>query len=326
MKKIISSIAIFGCLSLLFCAAAIAQNETWPSRNIRLIVGYSPGGTTDIAARLVAERLSARLGKQVIIENRAGAGGTVATLSVVRAEPDGYTLLMAAAPEVSIAPFIIKGLAYDPLVDLQPVAMVGSVPFLLVAHPQLPVNTVAELITYARANPGKLNYSSFGENTTNHFAGELFKSLTQINTLHVPYKGSGPSIIDLISGQIQYSFDAPAAVMEQVRGGRLKALAIAGTQRLSNAPNIPTFAEQGLPTFTAGTWFGILAPNKTQQIIVDRLNAEVNAVLALPELLKVFADRDIVPAGGTAQAFRAFIVSETTKWKKLALEVGIRAL
>jgi tripartite-type tricarboxylate transporter receptor subunit TctC len=203
--------------------------------------------------------------------------------------------------------------------------MVGSVPFLLVTHPQLPVNSVAELIVYARANPGKLNYSSFGENTTNHFAGELFKSLTQINTLHVPYKGSGPSIIDLISGQIQYSFDAPAAVMEQVRGGRLKALAIAGTQRLANAPNIPTFAEQGLTTFTAGTWFGILTPSKTPQTVVDRLNAEVNAVLASPDLLKVFADRDIVPAGGSAQDFRSFIVSETGKWKKLALEVGIRA-
>ena len=198
MKKPAHLLLIFCSLFLGWCAAASAQTEAWPNRNIRLIVGYSPGGTTDIAARLVAERLGARLGKQVIVENRAGAGGTLATLLVVRAEPDGYTLLMAAAPEVSIAPFTMKGLAYDPLVDLQPVAMVGSVPFFLVTYPQLPVTSVAELIAFAKANPGKLNYSSFGENTTNHFAGELFKSLTQINTIHVPYKGSGPSITDLM--------------------------------------------------------------------------------------------------------------------------------
>ncbi|MCJ0763454.1 Bug family tripartite tricarboxylate transporter substrate binding protein [Variovorax terrae] len=317
---------------LLSCSAAaalpgvaLAQAPGWPARPLRLVIGYPPGGSTDIAGRLLAERLGRSLGQQVIVDNRAGAGGTVGAMSVVRAEPDGYTLLLAASPEVSIAPITMKALAYDPVRDLQPITLVGQVPFFLVVNPQLPARTLEEFIAYARANPGKLNYSSFGNNTSNHLAGELFKSMARINSVHVPYKGSGPSITDLIGGQIQYSFDTPTAVLEQVKAGKLRALAVAGRQRLANAPDVPTFAEAGLPGFTGGTWFGLLAPAKTPRAVIERVNTEAVALLAAPELSRAFAERDIVPAGQSPEEFGRFIQSEVAKWKDLAAKVGIVA-
>jgi tripartite-type tricarboxylate transporter receptor subunit TctC len=313
------------CSAAVLPGAVLAQASGWPSHPLRLVIAYPPGGSTDIAGRLLAERLGRRLGQQVIVDNRAGAGGTVGAASVVRAEPDGYTLLLAASPEVSIAPTTLKALPYDPVKDLQPITLVGQVPFFLVVNPQLPVRTLEEFIAYARANPGKLNYSSFGNNTSNHLAGELFKSMARISSVHVPYKGSGPSITDLIGGQVQYSFDAPTAVLEQVKAGKLRALAVASRQRLVNAPDVPTFAEAGLPGFTGGTWFGLLAPAKTPRAVIERVNTETVALLAAPELSRAFAERDILPAGQSPEEFGRFIQSEVAKWKDLAAKVGIVA-
>ena len=304
---------------------AAAQGGTWPARPIRLVIGYPPGGSTDIAGRLLAEALGRRLGQQIVVDNRTGAGGTVGALAVVRAEPDGYTLLLAASPEVSIAPTTMKAMPYDPVKELQPIALVGQVPFFLVVNPSLPASNLQEFITYAKAHPGKLNYSSFGNNTSNHLAGELFKSMTGIDAVHVPYKGSGPSIADLIGGQVQYSFDTPPAVLANVKAGKLRALAVATNQRLPNAPDVPTAAEAGLPGFTAGTWFGLLAPAKTPRAIIERLHAETTALLASPELGKAFAERDIVIAASTPESFGKFIQSEVDKWKALAAKVGIVA-
>ena len=304
---------------------AAAQGGTWPARPIRLVIGYPPGGSTDIAGRLLAEALGRRLGQQIVVDNRTGAGGTVGALAVVRAEPDGYTLLLAASPEVSIAPTTMKAMPYDPVKELQPIALVGQVPFFLVVNPSLPASNLQEFITYAKAHPGKLNYSSFGNNTSNHLAGELFKSMAGIDAVHVPYKGSGPSIADLIGGQVQYSFDTPPAVLANVKAGKLRALAVATNQRLPNAPDVPTAAEAGLPGFTAGTWFGLLAPAKTPRAIVERIHAETTALLASPELEKAFAERDIVIAASTPESFGKFIQSEVDKWKALAAKVGIVA-
>lgn len=305
--------------------ALLAQGTPWPTRPLRLVIAYPPGGSTDVAGRLLAERLGARLGQNVVVENRAGAGGTLGAASVVRAEPDGYTLLMAASPEVSIAPVTVKALPYDPVADLTPVSLVGQVPFLLVVNPQVPAQTLQEFITHARANPGKLNYSSFGNNTSNHLTGELFKNVAKIDTVHVPYKGSGPSITDLIGGQVQYTFDTPPAVIEHVRTGRLRALAVATTKRLSTAPSVPTFAEAGMPDFTGGTWFGLLAPARTPPAIIERLNRETVSLLASDELVKAYNDRNIVPSGTSADAFGRFIRAEVGKWKELAAKVGIIA-
>jgi tripartite-type tricarboxylate transporter receptor subunit TctC len=316
---------LMGSMAAMTHGVSLSQGSQWPSRPVRMLVGYPPGGSTDVAGRLLAEQLGRRLGQQILVENRAGAGGTVATASVVRAEPDGYTLILAASPEVSIAPITMKSMPYDPVQDLMPITLVGQVPFFLVVNPSVPANTLAEFIALAKSQAGRLNYSSFGNNTSNHLAGELFKWLTGTASIHVPYKGSGPSITDLIGGQVQYTFDAPPAVLEQVRAGRLRALAVSGRQRLTIAPQVPTFAEAGLPQFSGGTWFGLLAPAKTPKSIVERINAEAVASLNSPELIKVFSDKGIVASPQTSEEFGRFIQSEVNKWKDLAAKVSIVA-
>jgi tripartite-type tricarboxylate transporter receptor subunit TctC len=306
-------------------ASALAQAPAWPAKPVKIIVAYPPGGSTDIAGRLLAERIGRRTGQSFVVENRAGAGGTVGATSVVRADPDGYTLLLAASPEVSIAPITMKAMPYDPVRDLQPVTLVGQVPFFLVVNPQLPVQTLQEFIAYAKANPNKLNYSSFGNNTSNHLTGELFKATAGIQAVHVPYKGSGPSITDLIGGQVQYTFDTPPAVLEHVRSGRLRAIAVASAQRLPSAPNVPTFGEAGLAGFTGGTWFGLFLPAKTPKAVADRVHAEAIAVLQSPELVQAFNEKNILPSPQSAEAFAAFVQNEVAKWKALAAKVGIVA-
>jgi tripartite-type tricarboxylate transporter receptor subunit TctC len=317
------SVALGVLFAMFVAGVAGAQAPAFPTRPIKIVVAYPPGGSTDIAARLLAERMSRTLGQQVVVENRGGAGGTIGALSVVRAEPDGYTLLFAASPEVSIAPITMKAMQYDPVKDLQPITLVGLVPFFLVTNPDFPPNTVAELIAYVKAHPGKINYSSYGNNTSNHLVGELFKATAGIDSVHVPYKGSGPSIIDLMGGQVQYTFDTPAATLNQVRAGKLKALAVATPQRLANASTVPTMAESGLPGFVGGTWFGLLAPAKTPKPIIDKLYADVSAALNSPELRKTFEDRDIIPAANSPEEFGRFIAAEVTKWRDLAGKVGI---
>ncbi len=312
------AVAAFGLPSLARAQAG------WPARTIRVVIAYPPGGSTDTAGRLLAEKLSARLGQQVIVDNRAGAGGTVGASHVVRAEPDGYTLLLAASPEVSIAPIIMKGLSYDPVKELQPIGLVGRVPFILVVHPGVPAQSLKEFLAHAKANPGKLNYSSFGNNTSNHLAGEHFKALAGIDATHVPYKGSGPSITDLIGGQVQYTLDTPPAVLTHVKAGKLRALAVATGARLESAPDIPTFDEAGLPGFSAGTWFGLLAPAGTPSEVIARINKETVAALAAPDLSREFVNRGIVPGSGDPQSFGRFIASEVDKWRSLAAKVGIQ--
>ncbi len=305
--------------------AALAQAPAWPTKPVKIVIAYPPGGSTDIAGRLLAEKLSKNLGQQFVVENRGGAGGTIGALSVVRAEPDGYTLLLAASPEVSIAPTTVKSLAYDPVKDLTPITLVGAVPFFLVAYPGFPPNTLQELIAYAKANPGKVNYSSYGNNTSNHLVGELFKASAGIDATHIPYKGSGPSITDLMGGQVQYTFDTPAATLGHVKSGKLKAIAVATPQRIANAPNVPTVSEQGLVGFVGGTWFGLLAPAKTPKPIVDKIHADVVAALNAPDLRKSFEDKDIIPGGNSADEFGQFIQKEVAKWRELAAKVGLKA-
>lgn len=306
-------------------APALSQTQPWPLKPIRIIVAYPPSGSTDVAGRLLAERLTRSLGRQVLVENRAGASGMIGALSVVRAEPDGYTLLLAASPEVSIAPVTVKAMQYDPLKDLLPIALVGQVPFVLVAHPGFAPNTLAELIAYARAHPDGLNYSSFGNNTSNHLFGELFKLTAGIQATHVPYKGSGPSITDVMGGQIQYTFDTPPATLNQVQAGKLKAIAVATPQRLPGASAIPTLAEAGLPGLVGGTWFGLLAPARTPKAVIDVIHAATVAALNSPDLRKALEDRGIQPGGGTPEEFGRFIASEVAKWQKLAAVLDIKA-
>ena len=309
--------------SLVFAVPAFGQNQ-WPSEPIKLVVAYPPGGSTDTAARLLAKRLSEQLGQQVVVDNRPGAGGTIGAASVARSNSDGYTILMAASPEVSIAPVVRSDLTYDPKKDLKPISLVGQVPFILVATPGLPVSSLKELIEYGKKNPGKLNYSSFGTNTSNHLIGEQFKVQAGMDATHIPYKGSGPSISDMMAGQVQYSFDTVTATLGHVKAGKLKAIAVATPERLKNAPDIPTMTESGMPGFVGGTWFGLLVPANTPDAIVERLNKETLTALASPEIQQKFAELNIIPSGGTPKAFRAFVDGEIDKWKALTSQLDVK--
>lgn len=318
------NVVLMGLLSSVMFAFPAAAQDKWPSEPIKLVVAYPPGGSTDTAARLLAKQLSDQLGQQVVVDNRSGAGGTIGASSVARSNPDGYTILMAASPEVSIAPVVRPDLTYDPKKDLKPITLVGRVPFMLVATPGLPVNSLQDLIDYGKKNPGKLNYSSFGANTSNHLIGEQFKVQTGLDATHVPYKGSGPSITDLMAGQVQYSFDTVTATLGHVKAGKLKALAVATPERLTNAPDIPTMSESGMPGFVGGTWFGLLAPANTPDAIIERLNKETAAALASPEIQAKFAELNIIPSADTPQEFRTFVDGEIDKWKTLTSKLDVK--
>jgi tripartite-type tricarboxylate transporter receptor subunit TctC len=303
---------------------AVAQPGAWPAQPIRLVVAYPPGGSTDVAARVVAERLSARFGQQVVVENRAGAGGTIGAASVAKSAPDGYTLLFAASPELTISRVTRKDLPYDASRDLQAITLVGVVPFMLVANPAVPANDLKGLIAWARAQDGKASFASFGANTSNHLVGELFNAETGARSVHVPYKGSAPAVTDLIGGQVHYMFDTVTAVLPHVRSGKLKAIAIATPTRSPLAPEVPTMAEAGLPGFTGGTWFGVLAPTGTPAPVIATLHEAISGIVRSPEVRQGFEQRGIEAVGNSPREFSKFVESEIARWQALATRIGIR--
>jgi tripartite-type tricarboxylate transporter receptor subunit TctC len=307
----------------LACIAGPADAQSWPSKPIKFIVGYPAGGGADISARLFAEHMSKGLGQPIIVENRAGAGGTIGATSVVRAEPDGYTLYVAAISEISIAPATVKDLPYDPSADFKPVVMFGKWPQILVASPNFPPKNVPELVAYVKANPGKVGFSSFGNNTLNHIAGERFKSVLGIDTLHVPYKGSGPSLTGIMGDHVQYTFDSPSTTLSLIESGKLKAIGVAGPERLAGAPGIPTLAEAGLPNFNVLSWIGLMAPPGTPQPIIDRLNKEALSALQLPEVQATLKKSNTEPGGGTPEEFAKRIREEIADYKQITAKIGI---
>jgi len=308
---------------LVLSASAFGQ-AAWPARPVKLIVAYPPGGGADLGARLLVDPLTKAFGQPVLVENRPGAGGTIGTLSVVRADPDGYTLLFAASSEVSIAPVTVKALAYDPEKDLQPITMLGKWPYVLVAYPGFPPNTLAELVAYVKTNPRRVSYSSFGNNTANHLTGEHFKAVAGIDSLHVPYKGSAPSIADLMGGQVQYTFDSPGVVLAHIKSGKLKAIAVTGSQRLPNAPTIPAMAESGYGPVLGGAWVGLLAPAKTPRPVIERVHAEVAAALRTAEMRATLEARSIQPVGDSPEEFARAIQAEMAKWREAVPRIGIK--
>ena len=307
----------------LVAGATLADAQSWPTKPIKFIVGYPAGGGADLSARLFAEHMAKGLGQPIIVENRPGAGGTIGATSVVRADPDGYTLYVAAISEISIAPATMKEVPYDPANDLKPVVMFGKWPQILVASPAFPPKNVSELVAYVKSNPGKVSYSSFGNNTLNHVNGERFKAVLGIDTLHVPYKGSGPSLTGLMGDHVQYTFDSPSTTISLIQSGKLKAIAVASPDRLAGAPEIPTMAEAGLPNFHIFSWIGLLAPAGTPQPIIDRLNKEALAVLKLPEVQEVLKKTNTEPGGGTPEEFGKRIREEIADYKQTAAKIGI---
>jgi tripartite-type tricarboxylate transporter receptor subunit TctC len=299
--------------------------QTYPTRPIHIMVPSSPGaGVTDIMARLVGQHLSARIGQQIVIDNRPGASGILGSEVVSRAAPDGYTLLVANVSLV-VNPFLYPKMPYDPLKDFVPVTMINSAPLLLVVHPSIPAKSVTELIAFAMSHPGQLNYGSGGLGSTPYLAAELFKSLAGIDVVHVPYKGGAPALSDLVGGQLTFMIENMPGTMPYARAGNLRALAITSPQRTELAPELPTMAEAGVPGYEISGWNGLFAAKGTPPDIVARLHSEVTKILRTPEVRQELATLGAEPVGDTPDEFAAFLRADAARWGKIIQEKGIRS-
>jgi len=317
--------ALAGLAALIALAQPIAARaDTWPDKPIRMLVGYPPGGGTDTVARVLAQQLGKQLKQPVVVENRAGASGTIATQQVVRSEPDGYTVLFATASPLTGAPLTVKGLAYDPMNDLIPVSRIGGGPFILVAHPAFPPNTLPELVAYARAHPGEVNYASPGVMTANYFFSEQLNMDAGIKTVHVPYKGSAALLNDVMAGQVQYTLDTPGTTLPLIKSGKLKALAIFSDKRLDRAPDIPTAKEGGFPNMVGGSWYGLLLPKDTPPEIVDALYQATKVALSGEDVRHAMEERDVIIEGSTPEEFRSYLHAEFKRWQGVTEKLGIK--
>ena len=311
------AIALIAAASLV-AAVPAAQAQNWPDKPVRILVGYPPGGGTDLVARLVQQPLTTAWGQPVVVDNRPGANAIIATEAVAKAKPDGYTLLMAYATELAVNPATMKKLPYDPVRDFTPIVQLAGAPLVLAVNPALPANSVKELIALAKAKPGALSYSSSGGGSVHHFAGELFKLQAGADLLHVPYKGSGPATADAVSGQVQVTYASVASVLRFVQAGRLRALGVTSKQRSSQMPEVPTLVEAGLADFELTSWYGLLAPAGTPPAIVAKIHADVTAALASAEVQRSFTVQGLDRAGGTSLEFAAYIRAEAAKFARIA--------
>jgi len=305
-------------------AQALSKDQpAYPVKPIRLVVTFAPGGTTDIQARMLVEKLAPRLGQQVLIDNRGGAGGNIGMEIVARAPADGYTLVITVVGTWAVNPYLYK-LPYDVQKDFAPIIHVATTPGVLVVHPSLPAKTVKELIALARKRPGELAYGTAGLGSFTHISAELFGVMTGTRMTHVPYKGSGPATADLIGGHIQLSFSSAVPAMPQIQSGRLRALATTGSKRLAVLPDLPTVAEAGVAGYESSTWTAMAAPARTPQAIVERLNREVAAVLQMPDIQERSAAMGSIITGGTPEWFQEYLKSELVKYGKLVKQAGIK--
>jgi len=304
---------------------AAAAADAYPSKPVRFVVAFPPGGGTDIIARSIAQRLTVRLAQQVVVDNRPGAGGNIGTDIVAKSAPDGHTLLMGSAGPLAINASLFGKMPFDPIRDLAPVTLAASTPNVLVVHPSLRAATVRELIALAKARPGEINFASSGHGTPAHLAGELFNSMAGVKMVHVPYKGAAPALTDLLGGQVQLMFSTMPPALPHVKDGKLRALAVTSAKRSPATPELPTVDEIALPGFEANTWHGVVAPAGTPAAIVARLNREIVAILHLPEVVERLSAQGAEPVGSTPEEFAAYIRSETVKWAKVVRESGAKA-
>ena len=305
-------------------AAALPALAEFPDRPIRIIVPYPPGGTSDLLARAVAPRLGERLKQTVVIENRAGAGGVIGSQVVAKSPADGYALLLGTIATHGILPVLQKPAPYDAVKDFAPVTLVASTPNVLVANPSAPVRNLAELLALARAKPGSVNFGSTSLGGSPHMSGELLKTMAQVDIVHVPYKGGGPMLIDLMGGQIPVGFDNLPSSMNHIRSGKIRALAVTTAKRWPGAPEIPTMAEAGVPGYEASAWFGLLAPANTPKPIVELLQRHVAAILRQPEVEKMLLEQGAEPVGNTPDEFARLIAAELQKWGKVVAATGVK--
>ena len=315
-------IAIAAAIAL--AASGLASGETYPAKPIHFIVPYPAGGPLDTVARLLGQKVSESVRQPVIVENKPGAGGNIGADLVAKSPPDGYTILMGAVATHAINPTLYAHIPYDPVKDFAPVTQVASTPNVLVVNPSLPVASVKEFIAYAKAHPDALNFGSGSTGSAGHLAGELFKAMAGVRMVHVPYKGAGPAMQDLIGGRIQLMFDNLASSLAQMRAGRVKALAVTTAKRSALAPELPTIAESGLPGFDISTWFGVFAPGGTPRDIVERLHAEFVKALADPAVRETMLKLGAEPVGNTPAEFAAYIQSEAGKYAEVVRASGAR--
>ena len=318
---------IHGCLATslasYFCTS-FAQS-TWPQKTIRFIVPFVPGGTSDIVARTVAQELSRQLPYPVILENKAGGGGVPAMQEVAKAAPDGYTMILGHVGSMAVNPYIFTNTGYDVNKDFAPVTLLATVPSLFVVNPELPVENLKELIAYAKNNPGKLNYGSAGNASAGHLAMEYLKLTTGMEITHIPYKGTGPALTDLLAGRIQVFSAGTPALLQYIRSGKLRAIAVGTPQRIPSLPNVPTVAESGYKGFESVQWYGILVPAKTPNNIIKRIQEESYKALRTPAVAERFASEDAVIGGGPPAEFAALIAQQQRIWKEVVLKANIRA-
>ncbi len=319
---------IWRCVAIIIFAALLPRawaTEAYPARPVRLLVGFPPGGANDLVARAVAARLGPRLGQQVVVDNRPGAGGNIATQQVARAAPDGYTMLLGSVSSLAMGPAMYREVGYDPLTDFAPVTQAVGVSSLLTVHPSLPVKSLKELVALARKRPGQLNTGTPGTGSIAHLGLELFKRAAGIEVVHIPYKGGGPAVIDAMAGQIEFLMSLISTSAPHVKTGKLRGLAISSSQRSPALPEIPTIAESGYPGYEASGWLGLLFPAKTPDAVVQRVYKDAVAVINLADVREQLLSVGIDPAPSSPEAFRAYIKAEFAKWGKLIKEAGIRA-
>jgi tripartite-type tricarboxylate transporter receptor subunit TctC len=312
-------------LALSLAAPLIARAaDPWPIRPIRMVVAFAPGGSIDVVARIMAQELGRALGQPVVVENRAGASGNLGADFVAKAAPDGYTLFMGSASSLGANAALFRNLPYDPRRDFAPVRLMGLQPNVIVVHPSLPVTDVAELIAYARANPGKLNFGTAGSGSAQHVAGDMFRRMAEIDMVHVPYRGGAPALSDLIAGQLQLMFETLPTAVEPIAAGQLRALAVTMPERVARLPNLPTVAESGLPGYVSRGWMGIVAPARTDPHIIARLANESEAIIAIPAVRQRLLGLGLEMIPSSPAQFSAFIREEVASYQEVVSRMGIQ--
>ena len=302
-----------------------ASAQQWPTKPLRVVVPFTAGGSTDVVARIVAERLSPRLGQPVLVDNKAGAGGAIGSDYVAKAPADGYTLLVGTSSTMAIAPHVYTKLPYNPARDLAPVTLLGTADIMVVVNPnRVAARSIRDLVSYAKAHPGKLSFASGGNGSISHLLGEYFKSMAKVDMIHVPYKGDAQMVTDLIGGQVDMAFGTAVAFLPHLKTGKLVGIAVTNPTRSTSLPDLPTVSEAGVPGYEAVQWFGIAAPTGTPPAVVQRLNNEIRAILAMPEVRARFGELGFDVVGNTAEEFGRFVRAEDQKWKKIADIAGTK--
>ena len=320
MKRTFTTLALALALGVL--AAGCAHAQTYPAKPVKIIAPFAPGGGTDFIARLIAQKLTEKLGAQVIVENKPGAGGNLGAELAVKSPADGYTLLLVAG-SYTVNPSLYK-LSFDPVNDITPIIQLSQGPFIVTVHPSVNAKTLKELMDLVRAQPDKLSYASAGSGSVTHLASALFLDMAKLKIVHIPYKGTGPALNDAIAGNVQVLFGSPSTTIPHVKSGRLRALAVTTTTRVGAAPELPTVAESGLPGYEVVLWHGLVGPKNLPRAIVDRINTEANQILKVKELDTLLATDGVAPAGGTPEQFTATIKSDIERWRKVVQQAGVK--